>query len=115
MRKHNDLSIMKQLFYISLAALMLLSISCNKDDKYGVDGMTPLPEAVDLGLPSGLKWSSFNLGASKEYKCGDYYVFLGGTHYISQNPLTWKDGYRSGYGMYKCGIAPITNSRSIVL
>ena len=78
MRKHNDLSIMKQLFYISLAALMLLSISCNKDDKYGVDGMTPLPEAVDLGLPSGLKWSSFNLGASKEYKCGDYYVFFGG-------------------------------------
>ena len=33
----------------------------------------PVPEAVDLGLPSGLKWASFNLGASKPEEYGDYY------------------------------------------
>ena len=33
----------------------------------------PIPEAVDLGLPSGLKWASFNLGASKPEEYGYYY------------------------------------------
>ena len=32
-----------------------------------------IPEAVDLGLPSGIKWGSFNLGASYPY--GDYYAW----------------------------------------
>ena len=74
---------MKKLFCLSLAALTLLSVSCNKDDKpgkgkYGVDGVTPLPEAVDLGtVVNGktIKWASFNLGASKEYEYGDYYAW----------------------------------------
>ena len=57
---------------------MVLAVSCKKDDKtnkgkYGVDGVTPMPEAVDLGL--SVKWASFNLGASKEYEYGDYYAW----------------------------------------
>ena len=35
----------------------------------------PVLEAVDLGLPSGLKWASFNLGASKPEEYGDYYAW----------------------------------------
>ncbi len=35
----------------------------------------PVPEAVDLGLPSGLKWASFNLGATKPEEYGDYYAW----------------------------------------
>lgn len=35
----------------------------------------PTPEAVDLGLPSGLKWASFNLGASNPEEYGDYYAW----------------------------------------
>ena len=35
----------------------------------------PVPEAVDLGLPSGLKWASFNLGASAPEEYGDYYAW----------------------------------------
>ena len=35
----------------------------------------PVPEAVDLGLPSGIKWASFNLGASKPEEYGDYYAW----------------------------------------
>ena len=43
--------LMKKFFYsISLLILMLPAVSCQKDS-YGVDGTTPLPEAVDLGLP----------------------------------------------------------------
>lgn len=71
---------MKKFFCLSLTALVLLFVSCNKDDKpgkgkYGVDGKTPLPEAVDLGLASGVKWASFNLGASKPEEYGDYYAW----------------------------------------
>ena len=59
----------------------------------------PVPEAVDLGLPSGLKWASFNLGASKPEEYGDYYAW-GETepYYSSQDPLTWKEGKEAGYG-----------------
>ena len=32
-------------------------------------------EAVDLGLPSGLKWASFNVGATKPEEYGDYFAW----------------------------------------
>lgn len=94
---------MKRFVYLCLAGLTVLSISCKKDDKpgkgkYGVDGVTPLPEAVDLGLESGIKWASFNLGASKEYEYGDYYAWGETlTYYSSLEPLTWKAGKTDGY------------------
>ena len=37
--------------------------------------IVPQPDAVDLGLPSGLKWASFNVGASKPQDYGDYYAW----------------------------------------
>lgn len=37
--------------------------------------VTPIPEMVDLGLPSGLKWASFNLGATKPEEYGDYFAW----------------------------------------
>lgn len=30
---------------------------------------------VDLGLPSGLKWATCNVGASNPWDCGNYYAF----------------------------------------
>lgn len=33
------------------------------------------PEYVDLGLPSGLKWATMNVGASKPEEYGDYYAW----------------------------------------
>lgn len=35
----------------------------------------PEPEAIDLGLPSGLKWASFNVGATKVEDYGDYFAW----------------------------------------
>ena len=73
---------MKKLFYLSMAALLVLgAVSCDKDSKkasYGVDGVTPMPEAVDLGIEvDGHKvlFGSFNLGASREDELGDYYAW----------------------------------------
>ena len=58
----------------------------------------PVPETIDLGLPSGLKWASFNLGATKPEEYGDYYAW-GETepYYNTLNPLIWKEGKESGY------------------
>lgn len=63
-----------------------------------IPSVIPIPEAVDMGLPSGLKWASFNLGASKPEEFGDYYAW-GETepYYICQDPLTWKEGKENGY------------------
>ena len=33
------------------------------------------PEAVDLGLPSGIKWASYNIGATKPEEYGDYFAW----------------------------------------
>ena len=32
-------------------------------------------EAVDLGLPSGVKWATFNVGATKPWEYGSYYAW----------------------------------------
>ena len=34
-----------------------------------------VPEAKDLGLPSGTKWASFNIGANQPEEYGDYYAW----------------------------------------
>ena len=59
-------------------------------------------EAVDLGLPSGTKWATFNVGASAPEEFGDYFAW-GETepHYADghsqDNPcIDWRDDY-NGY------------------
>ena len=67
-----------------LLLVALASVSCRKDPepvneiKYGIDGKTPLPEAIDLGITVNgktVRWASFNLGASDEYGFGDFYAW----------------------------------------
>lgn len=85
---------MKRILYLVMAALMVVAVSCKKDDhadkvKYGVDGVTPMPEAVDMGTAidgKEFKWASFNLGASTTLGYGDYY---------SWGELEPKDVYRA--------------------
>ena len=77
-------------------------------------------EAVDLGLPSGLKWASCNIGANSPEEFGNYYAW-GETsvkdHYDITNHFLYDDKcnclaltlmgkyYRTGYSRkrYKCG------------
>ncbi len=58
----------------------------------------PVPEAVDLGLPSGVKWATFNLDAGAPEEYGDYYAW-GETepYHESLDPLVWKTGKEVGY------------------
>ena len=57
-----------------------------------------VPEMVDLGLPSGLKWASFNLGATSPEEYGDYFAW-GETkpYYTSQTSSGWQFGKEDGY------------------
>ncbi len=74
---------MKRLIYLTIAALTTVAVACNKepvseDIEYGIDGKTPLPEAVDIGIyidRHTIKWASFNLGASQPYQTGDFYAW----------------------------------------
>ena len=47
---------------------------------------------VDLGLPSGLKWATCNVGASKPEEYGDYFAW-GDTvpNYVTLKPLEWRE------------------------
>lgn len=33
-------------------------------------------ELIDLGLPSGTKWASCNIGANKQTEYGDYFAWV---------------------------------------
>ena len=53
--------------------------------------------AVDLGLPSGLKWATCNVGATAPEEYGDYFAWGDPEpNYTSQDPLTWR-GNKTGY------------------
>ncbi|MBO4565641.1 MAG: Ig-like domain-containing protein [Bacteroidales bacterium] len=60
-------------------------------------------EAVDLGLPSGVKWATFNVGATKPEEAGDYFAwgetepyYLPG-HALDNPCKDWKRDKGDGY------------------
>ena len=61
-------------------------------------------EAVDLGLPSGLKWGSMNVGASKPEDYGNYYAWAETSpksSYTSSNYKYPATNYGDGITIYK--------------
>ena len=62
---------------IFLAVLAMLFVSCSKDDEiFSHDnGLQNGHEYVDLGLPSGTKWATMNIGATKPEEYGDYFAW----------------------------------------
>ena len=57
---------------IIASLVVLLGIQCSAQSVSGkIDGY----EYVDLGLPSGLKWATMNVGASSPEECGDYFAW----------------------------------------
>ena len=71
----------------------------------GLTFVLPEPEAVDLGLPSGIKWASLNLGAGLPEGRGHYYAWGETETYYSyfdfDNPSSvtskWNYGKSNGY------------------
>ncbi len=60
-----------------MALVALLSVglcSCEKEGNDDTDTYDPA-DWVDLGLPSGLKWATRNVGASSPTDYGDYYAW----------------------------------------
>ena len=70
--------------------------------KVTVKGGALLPDIIDLGLPSGLKWASKNLGASLPEKFGDYFAwgeiepYYEPGYALAKTPI-WKPGKGEGY------------------
>ena len=79
---------MKKLFTALVALVLSLSVSaqfyiyCSNGDVLEVDSISLVKpdnsnnhEYVDLGLPSGLKWATCNVGANSPEEYGDYFAW----------------------------------------
>ena len=65
-------------FVFSLSLLVVAMTNCSKpEEPEQPTGI--VPEKVDLGLPSGLKWANFNVGATREMDYGLFYQWGGVT------------------------------------
>lgn len=77
--KSNKLwSVVMVLFYVFGSVFAVTS--CSSDDAGGDSGSgtgnTPTAvQAIDLGLPSGLKWANMNVGATSVTSYGDYFAW----------------------------------------
>ena len=73
----------KKLLAFMVMGAALAFAACGKDDNStandgnngGTNGGTETAEWVDLGLPSGLLWAKWNLGATSPEQFGDYYAW----------------------------------------
>lgn len=67
---------------------------------------------VDLGLTSGTKWATMNVGATTPEGYGDYFAWGETEPYYADtttNPVTWKGGKTNGYAWQSyCGISSFT-------
>jgi hypothetical protein len=58
--------------------------------------LCPVPEAIDLGLPSGTKWASWNVGASSPEEYGGFYAW-GETEYFNESTYAYYDSAEEEY------------------
>ena len=67
---------MKKIFYlVALVAISLLFVQCEQNGMGSASGAHNGHEYVDLGLPSGLKWATCNVGANSPEEYGDYFAW----------------------------------------
>ena len=64
--------------FLVLPSVVILMTACSSES-IEIDspetGNYPVAKAIDLGLPSGTKWASWNVGASKPEEYGGYYAW----------------------------------------
>lgn len=65
----------KKLLLIILLTISGFILSETRAQDYSVSGTINGHEYVDLGLPSGLKWATCNVGASSPSDFGEYFVW----------------------------------------
>ena len=67
---------MKHLKFFAAACCMAAAFAaCEKNDVESASGTKNGHAYVDLGLPSGLKWATCNVGATKPEEYGNYYAW----------------------------------------
>ena len=67
---------MKKIFYlVALVAISLLFVQCEQNELGKSSGKHNGHEYVDLGLPSGLKWATCNVGANLPEEYGYYFAW----------------------------------------
>lgn len=86
------MQMMKAKFLLFIAPILLVGLSgCSgdepgqKDDDYSSSGKHKDHEYVDLGLPSGVKWATCNVGADSPGEYGECYQWGGLTPYDPAN------------------------------
>ena len=77
---------MKKLFYILCCSLAVLFTACEGEEPSDPNGH----EWVDLGLPSGIKWATCNVGAISPEGYGDYFAWGETTTKSTYNWNTYK-------------------------
>lgn len=64
--------------FLLLPSVVILMTACSSES-IEIDspetGNYPVAKAIDLGLPSGTKWASWNVGATKPEGYGEYYAW----------------------------------------
>lgn len=104
---------MKKTLRMVLAAFMAVAmvtfVSCGKEDDggNGTEQPTPTPNPnpqptvnwVDLGLPSGLLWAEYNVGANAPEEFGDYFSWGESQPKINYNGSTYRYGTVDGDGV----------------
>ena len=66
---------MKKFTYLlTLITISLCFVQC-ETNKIGQNGVHKGHEYVDLGLPSGLKWATYNVGATAPEESGEYFAW----------------------------------------
>ena len=104
----------KRMFLTAVLGLLMVGlVSCNKNEEIPDDSDTDQNgltsgQWVDMGLPSGLRWASYNLGASKPEGYGDYYAWGDEIQHdvYDWNTYRWSTANSSGglneWGLYTC-------------
>jgi hypothetical protein len=83
----------------SVADSLYLAASIVDKERKAIDSdtLTVMPSRwVDLGLPSGILWAAYNVGATSPEEYGDYYAWgdteirsdFGGDNYVHYDPIT---------------------------
>ena len=82
---------------IVVAMLSFSVVSCSDDDNEKIPNtMINGHEAVDLGLPSGTKWATMNIGAFSAYDPGKYFQWGETTYVNSEENIGWNSNYKIG-------------------
>lgn len=81
---------MKKVFLITM--LLSITVMIKANSSYVIKGKTyPVPEAIDLGLPSGNKWANMNIGASTINDIGGYYGWADPTGELTVDDYNWRN------------------------